>query len=319
MRITVILCTYNRCLSLATALNSVAASQVPSSIPWEVLVIDNNSSDRTRDVVEDFSRRNPGRFRYLFEARQGKSFALNRGVREASGDVLAFMDDDVTVEPSWLTKLTAPLQSDRWAGAGGRVIPLWNANRPKWLFDAGESLAPLVSFNAGEQGGKLHEPPFGTNMAFRKKTFEKYGDFRTDMGPRPDSAIRGEDTEFGRRVLNGGEQLYYEPAAVVYHPVTPDRLTKRYFLRWWFDKGRAQVLEFPEHDAHMLAGIPLYLFKRLLADAFRWTVAFEPSRRFDYKRQVWGQVGEITERCRLALGKQGFRPTKNRDRGILIF
>jgi len=303
MRITVILCTYNRCESLATALNSVAASQVPSSVPWEVLIVDNNSSDGTRDVVEDFSDRYPGRFRYLFESRQGKSCALNRGVREASGDVLAFMDDDVTVEPSWLTRLTASLQSDRWAGAGGRIIPLWNVKRPKWLPHSGDILAPLVAFNPGNKAGELREPPFGTNMAFRKEVFERYGEFRTDLGPRPDNAIRNEDTEFGRRVLNGGDELYYEPAAVVYHPVTAERLTKRYFLKWWFDKGRADVLESPEDDAHALAGIPIYLFKRILADAFRWTVALEPSRRFDYKRQVWGQAGEITERWRLALGK----------------
>jgi glycosyltransferase involved in cell wall biosynthesis len=311
MRISVILCTYNRCESLAKALSSVAASQVSSAIPWEVLVIDNNSSDSTRDVVEDFSRRYPGRFRYLFEARQGKSFALNQGVREASGDVLAFMDDDVTVEPSWLSKLTASLQSDRWAGAGGRVIPLWYTDRPKWLPDAGDILAALVSFDPGEQAGGLHEPPFGTNMAFRKKVFERYGDFRTDLGPRPDSAIRSEDTEFGRRVLNGGEELYYEPGAVVYHPVTPERLSKKYFLQWWFDKGRAEILEFPEDDAYSLGGIPLYLFKRILADTFRWTMALEPSRRFDYKRQVWELAGEITERRRLASAKQRLKLAKN--------
>src|SRR5215471_9795294 len=100
MRITVILCTYNRCESLSTALESVAVSQLPPSISWEVLIVDNNSSDRTREVVEEFSHRYPGRFRYAFEPRQGKSYALNVGVREAKGDVLAFMDDDVTVEAS---------------------------------------------------------------------------------------------------------------------------------------------------------------------------------------------------------------------------
>jgi glycosyltransferase involved in cell wall biosynthesis len=311
MRITVILCTYNRCESLAIALDSVAASQVPPSIPWEVLVIDNNSTDRTRDVITNFSRRYPGRFRYLFESQQGKSHALNRGTHEATGDVLAFMDDDVTVEPTWLRSLTASLLSEDWSGAGGRVIPLWNAEHPKWLPDSGEILAALASFDRGEEAGELHEPPFGTNMAFRKKVFEKYGDFRTDLGPRPGNAIRSEDTEFGRRVLNGGEKLYYEPAAVVYHPVTSERMTKSYFLRWWFDKGRADVLEFPEDDSPAVAGIPLYLFKRIAADAFRWIVAFEPTKRFDYKRQVWGLAGEITERRRLAVGKQGLKLAKN--------
>jgi glycosyltransferase involved in cell wall biosynthesis len=123
MKITVILCTYNRCQNLAKALNSVAASRLPRSVEWEVLVIDNNSSDQTREVVEDFCRLHPRRSRCLFEPQQGKSHALNAGIREARGDVLAFMDDDVTVEPTWLQNLTTSLQDDEWAGAGGRPLP----------------------------------------------------------------------------------------------------------------------------------------------------------------------------------------------------
>src|SRR4051812_25103238 len=98
MKLTVLLCTYNRCNSLAEALKSAAKLALQPFIDWEVLVIDNNSSDRTREVIEDFCNRYPGRFRYLFEAQQGKSYALNSGIRESSGDILAFMDDDVIVE-----------------------------------------------------------------------------------------------------------------------------------------------------------------------------------------------------------------------------
>ena len=79
---------------------------MPSSIEWEILVVDNNSKDETRKVVEQFSFLDSKRYRYIFEPRQGKSFALNRGVHEASGDVLAFTDDDITVEPNWLFELT---------------------------------------------------------------------------------------------------------------------------------------------------------------------------------------------------------------------
>ena len=96
--ITVILCTYNRCEELAGALQSIALSQVASSVTWEVLVVDNNSTDQTRSIVENFCRQYPGHFRYLFEAQPGKSYALNAGIANASGEVLAFVDDDVTVE-----------------------------------------------------------------------------------------------------------------------------------------------------------------------------------------------------------------------------
>ena len=89
MKTTVILCTYNRCESLAKVLASAACLELPKSVDWEVLVVDNNSSDGTGEVVEEFCRRYPGRFRYLFEPRQGKSHALNAGIREAHGDVIA--------------------------------------------------------------------------------------------------------------------------------------------------------------------------------------------------------------------------------------
>src|SRR5687767_1112400 len=243
MKVGVILCTHNRCDKLATALESVAGSDLPDSVSWEVLVIDNNSTDRTRETVESFVRQQPGRFRYIFETQQGKSHALNTGIRESDADVLAFMDDDVTVERSRLRRLTAPLESESWMGSGGRVIPVWQTQRPNWLPESGDILAPLVFFDLGDKTGRMFEAPFGTNMAFRKQAFEKYGNFRIDLGPRPENEIRSEDTEFGNRVLGGGEQLYYEPAAIVYHPISSERLTKEYFLRWWFDKGRSLVLE----------------------------------------------------------------------------
>ena len=133
MKISVILCTYNRCHSLATALQSVANSQVPDSVTWEVLVVDNNSKDKTRETAEEFGRRYPGRFRYFFEPQQGKSYALNSGIREARGDVLAFMDDDVMVDVKWLQSLTSIFQRPDWAGAGGRILPERSFTPPAWL------------------------------------------------------------------------------------------------------------------------------------------------------------------------------------------
>src|ERR1700722_15182927 len=133
MRISVILCTYNRCQLLAKALESVTASVLPPAVEWEVLVVDNNSHDETRSVVQDFSDRHPGRIRYLVELRQGKSYALNTGIGEALGEVLAFMDDDVTVELTWLRNLTGALENREWAGAGGRIVLQWPPVVPSWL------------------------------------------------------------------------------------------------------------------------------------------------------------------------------------------
>src|SRR5271165_3469739 len=119
MNITIVICTFERSERLAKALSSLSVQVLPDSVEWEVLVVDNNSRDKTREVVEEFCRQYPGRFRYTFEPEQGKSCALNRGVGEARGDIVAFTDDDVTLEPTWLQNLTASLRSGEWAGAGG--------------------------------------------------------------------------------------------------------------------------------------------------------------------------------------------------------
>jgi len=293
----VILCTYNRCQSLGKALNSAAALKLPNSVEWEVLVVDNNSRDRTPEIVEGFCERYPDRFRYLFEPQPGKSHALNAGIREARGDVVAFMDDDVTTEPTWLQNLTAALHDGEWVGAGGRILPEWTDPPPHWLSREGRyATAPLAAFDLGHEAGELTEPPFGTNMAFRKSLFEKYGGFRTDLGPCPGSLIRGEDTEFGRRLMLAGERLRYEPSAVVYHPVPKERIQKQYFQTWWFDKGRADIREFGIrlNTKYYFRGIPLYLFRNLAVATLRWMVAVGPVR-FSCKLQVWSKLGEIVE------------------------
>jgi len=296
--ISVILCTFNRCRSLAKALESVVAQSLPPSFEWEVLVVDNNSKDQTREVVKDFCLRYPGRIRYLFEPQPGKSFALNSGIHQARGAILAFVDDDVTVDSTWLRNLTAELSSGEWAGAGGPILPEQAVSLPRWLpVEEPRILRALALFNLGADPGPIAESPLGTNMAFRKDAFERYGLFRTDLGPRPGGEIRGEDTEFGSRILAVGARIRYEPSAVVYHAMPQNRLTKGYFLTWWFDKGRSDFREFgiPPGTRWSVGGTPLYLFRRLAVWTLRWLVSIRPSRRFYRQIQVRWLAGQILE------------------------
>lgn len=299
MNVSVILCTYNRRHKLAEALKSVAASQMPDPIQWEVLIVDNNSSDGTRAVAQNFCMQYPQRFRYVFEGKPGKSNALNSGIIESQGHILAFMDDDVKVEPSWLQNLTAALHDGQYAGAGGRILPAWEAPPPRWLSLEGPYAvlgATLACFDLGDEPVDLKEAPYGTNMAFRREMFEKYGNFRTDLGPRPENEIRNEDTEFGHRLLAAGEKLRYEPFAVVHHEVPESRAQKQYFLRWWFDKGRADIRQFGVPQTKwQFRGVPLFLFRRLMVWTLKWITVFEPCKRFDRKINVWIKMGEISE------------------------
>jgi glucosyl-dolichyl phosphate glucuronosyltransferase len=315
VEITVIVCTYNRSQTLGEALGSVASSVLPYSVEWEVLVVDNNSKDQTRSVVNQFSRQHPGRFRYLFEARQGKSHALNSGIREARGDVLAFVDDDVTVEPTWLYNLTASVLSHQWAGSGGRTLPMRPFTPPDWL-PAEEPIhwAGILGglLDLGDEPCELKMAPYGTNMAFTKKMFEKYGGFRIDLGPSPTNKIRNEDTELGRRLLAGGERLCYEPSAIVYHPILEERVCKSYFLSWWFDYGRALIRE-KGRRPHLWGMIPRHYFSipkmiglSLSMSAFRWMRTSNVQQRFLRQCWTWSMAGQIVETYHLA--REGMRP-----------
>jgi hypothetical protein len=158
----------------------------------------------------------------------------------------------------------------------------------------------LALFDLGDEGSELKTPPFGTNMAFPSSIFAKHGDFRTDMGPCPGSEIRNEDTEFGRRLMSAGEKLWYEPSAVVYHAVPENRLRKEYFLRFWYDHGRATIRE--KGIKPDVFGIPRWCFAVpkiclivLPQRTFQWLVAAEPKRKFFFKGLIWMTFGHIVE------------------------
>jgi glycosyltransferase involved in cell wall biosynthesis len=300
MKITAILCTYNRAHSIGNALESVLASVLPTGLEWEVLVVDNNSKDHTRAVTNEFCLRYPGRVRYLFEPQQGLSNARNAGIRDSRGEIIAFTDDDVTVEPTWLQNLTASLHDGTWAGAGGRVRPPKDFTQPDWLtLDGGmmDSSGVLALFDAGTVVGKLRKPPFGANMAFRKSMFEKHGGFRPDLGRCGNNLIGNEDTEFGGRLMAAGERLRYEPSAIVYHPVPKERLDKKYFLAWWFAYGRAMFRQTGKRPP--VWGIPRPYFS-IVSRTLRWLSSspLNPRRRFFWKSRLWVAAGELSEMYR---------------------
>src|SRR5579871_1557589 len=165
MKITVVVCTYNRCTIIERLLGSIAGSGVNAPCDWECIVVDNNSTDETHQVVNRFCEKLPQHFRYVFEEEQGLSHARNRGIAEAAGEIVAFVDDDVVVEASWLRQITACFADPLCAGAGGRILPDRQFTLPKWLsvrtLREGGAL-PL--FDAGESESWLNQAPYGANM-----------------------------------------------------------------------------------------------------------------------------------------------------------
>lgn len=300
MDATVLICTYNRCESLKATLHSALAQSVPASLEWEVLVVDNNSSDATKDVVHQFTHAHGDRVRYLFEGRQGKSNALNTGIREARGKVIAFLDDDAVADSSWLATLTEPLLAGSCDGTGGRILLPPSIHLPAWIpHPRHRWTAPLALFDLGAETIALSEAPYGTNMAFSKSLFDLFGGFRTDLGPQAGSEIRNEDTEFGSRLLKNGKSLTYVPQAVVYHYIPQARLTRQYFEQWFHDKGRADIRENNTYrDASWFIGdVPVRLLIRLMRYQFTASIAIQPAARMrSYLTAVYlrGQMRELS-------------------------
>jgi glycosyltransferase involved in cell wall biosynthesis len=322
MNVSLIICTYNRCESLLKTLESVVASEMPPSLDWEVVVVDNNSADQTRAAFEAFAAQHPGRFRYVFEPKQGLSNARNAGILATRAEVIAFTDDDVIVDAAWLRNLTKSLLDRTRAASGGRILPLQSSVLPSWLalsgpYNLGGPVAAL--FDQGGEPKELDVPPYGASMAFRGEVFQKYGYFRTDLGRSGASLLGGEDTEFGLRLIAAGERFGYEPSAVVYHPIAEERLKKKYILTWFFDFGRARTLQKGPRAA--LFGIPrryISIFNiavRLLpVKIAQWLMAIGPQRRFFCKCRAWQTAGELSElwRRNSVAVSGGLRPTAER-------
>ncbi len=299
--VSIVLCTHNRAEQLRRTLGTLFAVDTPPGVEWDVIVVDNNSSDATRQVVDACSRRTAPGVRYLFEPTQGISFARNAGVRAASGEVVAFIDDDVTIGAGWLTALYRAFQDGRCIGVGGRIRAGWSSPKPAWYADAGpyRLMKGIAEYEHGDDPVQVgpDRPPFGGNMAFRRRAFELHGLFRTDLGRVGSRRMGGEDTEYGRRLMAAGEAIMYAPDAVVTHPVEPFKLRKAFFRRYYYYYGRQLVrLDKERASIGSYFGVPRHLFRSLASHALRWAVALDPQQRFFHQLQCWQVVGSIVER-----------------------
>jgi glucosyl-dolichyl phosphate glucuronosyltransferase len=241
IQVTVAIPTYNRADFLRQTLAGISAQQFPRE-HFEVLVIDNNSTDHTRAVVAEFAHVSPAP-RYLHEPQQGLDYARNRAITEARGEVIVFGDDDILVQPDWLAQMAVPLLADRAArriGAiGGEVIPVFPDGLPEWVR---EWHAPLA-FRPDTGPLEPRHSPMGANLAFPKWVFEQIGPFHTALDRAAGNYFSGGDSEMIRRVRAAGLEVWFAPAAAVKHQMPASRTTFRYARRHAFDSARSRVID----------------------------------------------------------------------------
>lgn len=252
MDISAVVCTHNRCELLRQTLQSLMSQDYPIS-DYEVIVVDNRSTDGTRDVVYNFMKKggdgssnlieeDMAEVRYIFEEKIGLSNARNRGIAESRGDLIAFIDDDAIAERFWLSRLMEVYREEKDAACvGGRVIDVWKVSKPVWWHP---DLNIVSKFDYGSARAILKYPvfPIGTNISFRKDVLVNVGMFNINLG-RSGSKLSGyEEADVCVKIHKLNQRIYYEPKAIVYHAVDERKLSRNFVRRRAYEEGRSQYL-----------------------------------------------------------------------------
>lgn len=267
IQFSVIICTYNRCQNLPTCLGKLAHQQGVEELQWEVVVVDNNSTDQTPKTVRDLAAELPIRIRYVREPQQGLNYARNRGVTESGSKYFAFVDDDITTEAHWLSAVYSSFQTNDADAVGGRIHLDPSLKLPAWIKP--EMYGFLGYQDLGEAAFQMdgaRNYPFGGNMAFNRRVVEKIGLFNPKLGRRGSGQKRSElfkgaETDFFHRLAaSGNARIFYEPKAVVYHQVLPFQLTKAYFRTIHYNAGYQKASNDSQAYGRQLFGVPLFLY-----------------------------------------------------------
>jgi len=245
MFVTISIQTYNNADVLKQALQSLAGLTCPDGVDYEILVVDNNSSDGTAAVIEQSRALLGPRLRSVFEPRQGLSYARNRAIAEARGEIVAFIDDDVLVEGDWLAGHVEAYRADEHTVAvGGRVLLRWPEgwSRPRWL-----SLNLNGYLSGMDLGGKRQvmcypRYPYGCNMSVKRKVAERIDGFSTRLGRKKTSLISCEEKYFFYKIDQLRGRVIYTPDALVHHMVPATRLSQKFFLSRGYAQGISNIL-----------------------------------------------------------------------------
>ncbi len=286
-KIEIIICTYNRCEELKDVLKSLLCLNGKDEMDHRITIVDNNSSDNTKGVVREFQKISDQKIHYIFEPEQGQAAARNRGIKETDGDVIAFIDDDAIASKNWLKVIYKKFLNSDIDCLTGKVIPLWSCKIPRWYHPRMRGV--IVDVDRGDDTFVLKKLMPAVNMAVRRFVFEEYGGFRLD---------RGEDTEFSCRVVKAGCKILYCPEMLVYHKIIPYRVTKKYFIQWFFTGGGIRYIVDKEYGPPLRRAfnVPLWMYREFFRDIVGWLnglFACKIKQRFLHEVQLFLFLGYV--------------------------
>ncbi|MBE6195444.1 MAG: glycosyltransferase [Rikenellaceae bacterium] len=243
MELSIIIATYNNAKSLERTLNSVAKQDADYGA-WECVIVNNNSTDDTALRVSAFAKAHSNlNIRLVDEPQQGLSYARNRGIAESQGEILAFIDDDETINEGFVSAYIDLFHNHGAFAAAGAVEVRYDSQRPKWMSYYTEKMIgnPI---NLGKEIVTITSAvtPAGGNMAFNREIFNLYGGFDTDLGRKGEKLFGGEENELFDRLRNLGERVFYTPKAIVYHHIADRKLTPEYFDKLSYGVGVSKLL-----------------------------------------------------------------------------
>lgn len=301
MDVSVVLPTYNRCDVLGRAISALL-NQEDDGLSYEVIVVDNNSTDATRQTVESYSSAD-GRLRYAFEQRQGVAYARNSGIQLARADVIAFCDDDVCVARDWVGNVYRALM--RFPDAdfvGGKVLPIWAETPPNWLKP---TMPPLALQDRGEKPiiVSVQNPIclISANLGVRRRAFDRAGLFDRTKQRVKDSLGSAEDYDWELKIWLGGGHGVYVPDLVCNCDVPLGRMKKAYHRRWHLGNGRFDALDRrAELDGgRRLFDVPLHIYRQLIETAAKLPkdrLMDGAAKAFERETRVWFYLGFIFQR-----------------------
>jgi glycosyltransferase involved in cell wall biosynthesis len=296
MKLDVVIPTYNRSTLLRKALGSLLDARIPPGLDVRIIAVDNNSTDDTRSVIEEFATTSKGRVSYVFEKRQGRSPALNAGIAVATGDLIGFIDDDEEIDASWYETILDGFTRHDVDFIGGPYIPRFEGDVPKWLpkshtavvgiVDGGDKVVP---FDASYPGILM-----GGNAVFRRQTLERVGPYSTALGRSGTRLLSCEDEDMYQRLMAAGARGLYLPQLIVYHFIPRERLTKRYHRSWcfWQSVSSAVLDRIRPQPIPYVLGVPRYFYGRALRGMLRLAdLRSEPELRFSNELSLWELAG----------------------------
>lgn len=284
--ISVIIATCDRARGLETTLDHLRRQEV-EGLSWELIVIDNGSTDDTQAVLDrargDFALVN------IYEPISGKSRCINRALDVARGRLLVFTDDDVELTPAWIATMhRASKRYVKYAIFCGPVVAKFPPEMPAWLREHWFSVVAFGNWIPEEPEGPLTKMPCGANYAVRASAVAGLR-FDTTLGPQKGKSPMGEESKFISRLLHQGERIIYVPSVPVKHSV-PSKHTE---LSWLFTRafryGRGIGHAFPRAPIRLLYGVPIRLTRYLLSRLSSTQIRFETGIRF---YMDWGELYE---------------------------